>query len=160
MASGEILNFNEPHPPAENAIEAFNNVLPTIKSEIVKSRRHWDLHEPKMWSRAQGLSEKELVDFTIENDLVEIRSAVTSYGVIILGKIRIPAVNDEEGEGFIHVRIHDPPNRGTEDVKFHSLFTDEGERDADGRPTKWRAIQTADVPLEFFHDFNLKNRMV
>ena len=71
-ASGEILTFNEPHPPAENAIEAFNVVLPTIKSEIVKSRRHWDLHEPKMWSRAQGLSDKELVDFTIENDLVEV----------------------------------------------------------------------------------------
>ncbi|KAJ2914392.1 hypothetical protein MD484_g6027, partial [Candolleomyces efflorescens] len=143
MASGEILTFNEPHPPAENAIEAFNVVLPTIKSEIVKSRRHWDLHEPKMWSRAQGLSDKELVDFTIENDLVEIRSAPTSYGVIILGKIRIPAVDDEEGAGFVHVR---------EDVIFHSLFTDEAERDADGRPTKWRAVQTADVSLEFFNE--------
>jgi hypothetical protein len=74
-----MLNFNEPHPPAENAIEAFNVVLPTIKSEIVKSRRHWDLHEPKMWSRAQKLSDKELVDFTIENDLVEVRALKSSF---------------------------------------------------------------------------------
>ena len=32
------------------------------------------------------------------------RSAPTTYGTIILGKIRIPAVKDDEGEGFIHVR--------------------------------------------------------
>ncbi|KAJ8509074.1 hypothetical protein ONZ45_g8721 [Pleurotus djamor] len=151
-ATSEQINWNEPHPPRENAIEAFNVVLPTIKEEIIKSRRHWDQHEPKMWSRASGLSNEELVAFTMENDLVEVRSGPTSYGTIILGKIRIPAVNDEEGEGFVHVRIHDPPNRGTEDIIFHSLFTDEGNHDADGRPTTWRAIQTRDFPLEFFHE--------
>lgn len=57
-----------------------------------------------MWSRANGLTDDELVHFTIEKDLVECRSAPTSYGTIILGKIRLPAVNDEEGEGFMHVR--------------------------------------------------------
>ncbi|KAI0766477.1 hypothetical protein BC629DRAFT_1538020 [Irpex lacteus] len=111
MASEEVLNFNPPHAPHQNAIEAFNVVLPTIKSEIIKSRHHWDKHEPKMWSRAAGLSDHELTAFTIEDDLVEVRSAATSYGNIILGKIRIPAVKDAEGEGFVHVRIHDPPNR-------------------------------------------------
>ncbi|THG99373.1 hypothetical protein EW026_g2955 [Hermanssonia centrifuga] len=105
-----------------------------------------------MWSRANGLTDDELVHFTIEKDLVECRSAPTSYGTIILGKIRLPAVNDEEGEGFMHVRIHDPPNRGTEDVVFHSLFTDEGNKDADGHPRSWRAIQTDDKPLEFFNE--------
>ncbi|KAF7792411.1 hypothetical protein EIP86_003448 [Pleurotus ostreatoroseus] len=152
MASSEQINLNAPHRPTAKAIEAFNVVLHQIKSEIVKSRHHWDKHEPKMWARAAGLSDAELVNFTMEEDLVECRSAPTSYGTVILGKIRIPAVNDEEGEGFIHVRIHDPPNRGTEDVMFHSLFTDEGNRDADGRPTTWRAIQTKDVPLEFFNE--------
>ncbi|KAJ3513383.1 hypothetical protein NMY22_g15054 [Coprinellus aureogranulatus] len=152
MASGEQLNFSEPHKPTDNGIEAFNIVLPIIKAEIIKSRHHWDLHEPKMWSRAQGISDKDLVTFTIEEDLVEIRNAATSYGTILLGKIRLPAVQDEEGDGYIHVRIHDPPNRGREDVIFHSLFTDEGNRDADGRPTTWRAIQTADTPLEFFNE--------
>lgn len=147
-----MLNFDAPHPPNAHGVEAFNNVLRQIKSEIVKSRQHWDLHEPKMWARAAGISDKELVAFTIEEDLIEVRAAATSYGTIVLGKIRLPAVNDDEGEGFVHVRIHDPPNKGNEDVMFHSLFTDEAERDADGRPTKWRAIQTADVPLEFFNE--------
>ncbi|KAF9010507.1 hypothetical protein BDQ17DRAFT_1322351 [Cyathus striatus] len=157
MASNDQISLNDPHSPNANAIEAFNFVLATIKSEIVKSRHHWDKHEPKMWSRAKGISDTELINFNIEDDLVEVRSAGTSYGQIILGKIRIPAVNDEEGNGFVHVRlvnnsIHDPPNRGREDVLFHSLFTDEGDRDVDGRPTTWRAIQTSSVPLEFFNE--------
>lgn len=105
-----------------------------------------------MWSRAAGLSDHELTSFKIEEDLVLVRSAPVSYGTIILGKIRIPAVKDEEGEGFVHVRIHDPPNRGTEDVLFHSLFTDEGPKGADGHVIRWRAIQTDDVPLEFFNE--------
>lgn len=85
-----------------------------------------------MWSRAAGISDEDLVAFNLRDDLVEVRSAPTSYGSIILGKIRIPAVRDEEGEGFIHVRcvplsswsrsagadsrlcsIHDPPNRAS-----------------------------------------------
>ncbi|KZV73283.1 hypothetical protein PENSPDRAFT_750231 [Peniophora sp. CONT] len=152
MADAEEVALNAPHAPHPNAIEAFGVVLSKIKHEIVKSRRDWDKHEPKMWSRAAGLSDEQLVDFTLEKDLVEVRSGPTSYGTIILGKIRIPAVNDDLGEGFIHVRIHDPPNRGDEDVVFHSLFTDEGKKDADGHPTTWQAIQTADTPLDFFNE--------
>ena len=77
-----------------------------------------------MWSRAAHLSDDELKTFTIEKDLIEvttyhqlgviiahfsstpsqIRSGPTSYGEIVFGKIRIPAINDEEGEGFVHVR--------------------------------------------------------
>jgi hypothetical protein len=64
-----------------------------------------------MWSRAGGISDHDLVHFDIKTDLVEVRSGPTSYGVIILGKIRLPAIKDDIGEGFVHVRIHDPPNR-------------------------------------------------
>ena len=92
-------------------MEAFGVVEKQIKAEIVKSRHHWDKHEPKMWSRAAGISDHDLVDFDFEKDLVEIRSAIVSYGTIVLGKLRLPAVDDAEGEGFVHVRIHDPPNR-------------------------------------------------
>lgn len=105
-----------------------------------------------MWSRAHGLSDHQLTTFDLAQDLVEIRAGITSYGTILLGKLRIPAVKDDEGEGFIHVRIHDPPNRGAEDVVFHSLWTDEGNRNADGHPTTWRAIQTRDTPLTFFNE--------
>ena len=123
-----------------------------------------------MWSRAAGVSDKALTNFDISKDLVAVRAGQTTYGVIILGKIRLPAINDDQGEGFIHVRIHDPPNRvslalwifwdgvysqdsqGTEDVVFHSLFTDEGKRDADGKAERYVAIQTNDLPLEFFNE--------
>ncbi|KAF8737395.1 hypothetical protein AX14_012895 [Amanita brunnescens Koide BX004] len=154
MATAEILDFNDPHSPRENAIEAFNVVLHVIKSEVIKSRHDWNKHEPKMWARADGLTDHELTAFTIKDDLVLVRSASTAYGTIILGKIRIPAVKDAAGEGFIHVRIHDPHEKlnGKEDVRFHSLFTDEGNRDADGHPHTWRAIQTTDTPLDFFNE--------
>jgi len=152
MASAEQVNLNDPHRPHENATEAFNHVLHAIKNELVASRRRWDIHEPRMWSRAARLGDEELLNFTIERDLVLVRSGVVSYGTIILGKIRIPAVNDELGQGYIHVRIHDPLNRGEEDVKFHSILTLEGQRDADGHPHLWRAIQPEDYPLEFFNE--------
>lgn len=58
-----------------------------------------------MWARASSLSDAELVTFNIQEDLVLCRSAPTSYGTIILGKIRLPVVEDEEGEGFVHVRL-------------------------------------------------------
>ncbi|KAF5320679.1 hypothetical protein D9619_001999 [Psilocybe cf. subviscida] len=152
MASSEQLDFNEPHAPKQNAIDAFEALLPTLKAEIVKSRHHWKQHEPRMWARAGSLADHDLVTFSIAVDLVEVRSAATSYGTIILGKLRLPAVNDDEGEGFIHVRIHDPPNRGNEDVTFHSLFTEEIRPDPEEPPTDYRAIQTRSKPLEFFNE--------
>ena len=78
-----------------------------------------------MWLRAARLTDHELVAFSIEHDLVlvccyltdactlgsdlllsswQVRSAAASYGTIILGKIKIPAIQDEEGAGYIHVR--------------------------------------------------------
>ena len=72
-ATAEILDFNEPHSPRDNAKEAFNVVLHVIKSEVIKSRHHWDKHEPKMWSRAAGVTDHALTDFTIEKDLVLVR---------------------------------------------------------------------------------------
>ena len=103
-ASKEQLNFNEPHLPAENALEAFSGVVHTIKLEIIKSRKHWDAHEPKMWSRASQLSDTELTNFSLHKDLILVSSAATTYGTVILGKIRIPGIKDDQGEGFVHVR--------------------------------------------------------
>lgn len=103
-ASEEQLKFNTPHSPAENALEAFSRVVHMIKREILKSRHHWDAHEPRMWSRAAHLSDHDLTGFDLGEDLVLVSSAISTYGTIILGKIRIPAVNDDQGEGFIHVR--------------------------------------------------------
>ncbi|KAJ7079113.1 hypothetical protein B0H15DRAFT_924623 [Mycena belliarum] len=168
MASIEQLDLSPPHAPKQHAIEAFEHVLHEIKAAIIASRHDWDKHEPKMWSLASKTSDHDLVNFTIKDDLVVVRSAVTSYGPIILGKIRIRAIElDSSGElvsgkaesgvrddnlGFIHVRIHDPPGDGVENIKFHSLFTDEG-KDKDGNNNGfYRAIQPNSKPLEFFNE--------
>jgi len=152
MASAEEICLNAPHAPHKNAIDAFQRVLPKIKEEILKSRHHWNVHEPRMWSRAAHISDHDLTSFTIEDDLVQIRSGTTSYGVIVFGKIRLPAVKDDKGEGFVHVRIHDPPNRGDDDVRFHSIYTEEIRPDKEAPPTGYCAIQTDDKPLEFFNE--------
>lgn len=103
-ASEEQLSFNDPHSPSANALEAFSVVERIIKEEIVKSRHHWDKHEPRMWSRAARIPDHELTDFNFREDLVLVSSAATTYGTIILGKVRVPAIDDDQGPGFIHVR--------------------------------------------------------
>lgn len=165
MASEAELTFTDPHVPHERAIAAFRTVEHQIKHAIIASRRDWDKHEPKMWSRAAGVSDADLTGFTFTKersihdkdthssrgeggDLVFVVNAPTSYGEIILGKIRIPAIPD----GYIHVRVHDPPNKGEEDVIFHSLHTAEGHRNADGQPQSWDAIQWEKTPLTFFNE--------
>ncbi|KAF8210491.1 hypothetical protein K438DRAFT_1916856 [Mycena galopus ATCC 62051] len=181
MASTEQLDITPPHAPTPRAIEAFVHVEHDIKRAILESRRDWDKHEPKMWALASKTSDHDLVHFTIKDDLVVVRSAETSYGAIIFGKIRLRAIQlDSAGElvpnevkydahgkievqmkhdkidddklGFIFVRIHDPPGDGVRDVKFHSLFTDEG-KDAEGNNNgHYRAIQMNSKPLEFFNE--------
>lgn len=74
-ASVDQISLNEPHPPRENSIEAFGVVLGQIKREIIKSRKHWDKHEPKMWSRSRGLTDGQLTGFTLENDLILVSGA-------------------------------------------------------------------------------------
>ncbi|KAG9080243.1 hypothetical protein FRC06_006899 [Ceratobasidium sp. 370] len=111
MASAETVVLNDAHPPKTRAIEAFNKALPKIKLAVISSRHDWDKHEPRMWSRARGLTDSELSDFVIENDLIEVRTGATSYGTI-----------------------------------------NEGNRNADGQPTTFRAIQTRDTPLDYFNE--------
>jgi len=75
-ASAETVVLNDPHPPHENALNAFSAILHTIKAEIIKSRHHWDKHEPRMWSRAARLLDAELVAFDVKEDLVEVCPAI------------------------------------------------------------------------------------
>jgi hypothetical protein len=42
IADKSTLEFNEAHAPKENSFEAFGNIADTIKTEIKKSRAHWD----------------------------------------------------------------------------------------------------------------------
>ncbi|KAH8119275.1 hypothetical protein DFH11DRAFT_435071 [Phellopilus nigrolimitatus] len=162
MATPETVELDAPHAPHPKAVEAFRTVEHTIKAELVRSRREWGKHQPAMWARAAALDDAALTRFDVARDLVLVRSGETAYGAIIFGKIRIPALGDgaDAPEGFVHVRIHDPPNRGESDVIFHSIFTDEGNKDADGHPTTWNAIQTLDTPLEFFNEYYVASALL
>ncbi|KAL8292085.1 hypothetical protein RQP46_001551 [Phenoliferia psychrophenolica] len=105
-----------------------------------------------MFARApvDAISDDDLTGWSLKDDLISIRSGPTAYGTILIGKLRIPAVKDAQGEGFVHVRVHDPPAHGTQDVTFHSFFTDEVRED--DKVVDWRAIQTNDRALEFFNE--------
>ncbi|KAF7376311.1 hypothetical protein MSAN_00046500 [Mycena sanguinolenta] len=195
MASEEQLTLSTPHAPKQHAIDAFVHVEHEIKHAILQSRHDWDKHEPKMWAHASQTSDQDLVHFTMKVTppsfriptllltfpCFSIRSAETSYGPMIFGKIRIRAIKlDSAGElvpsevkkdahgkievemknghidddklGFIHVRIHDPPGEGIENVKFHSIFTDEGHDALGDNNGYYRAIQVNSKPLEFFNE--------
>jgi len=147
MASKEEVSLNEPHKPQDNAIEAFKNVEHDIKEGIRKSMERWSHHEPRMWERAAGISEHDLLNFHVNKEnLVLVRSGLTSYGTVIFGKIKLPKIDD----AFVHVRIQDPPGEGVQNMIFHSIFLNIGERDADGHAQYYRAIQTDDTPLDWF----------
>ncbi|GAA5919195.1 hypothetical protein JCM6882_006090 [Rhodosporidiobolus microsporus] len=142
-----IVELNAPHRPRENALRAFVNVEDEIKKELVKLRQHWDQHEPRMFSKAKGISDEELTTWDLAEDLEEVRSASTAYGSIIFGKLRIPAIVD----GYVHVRIHDSPGEAQDNVKFHSIFTNEV-RDEEGNVVAWEGIQSKSTPLDFFNE--------
>ena len=104
-----------------------------------------------MYENAKGISDEDLANFT-GSDLVLVRTASTTYGTIIFGKLRLKKAGND---AYIHVRIHDPPDeeQSAKDVIFHSIHTLEGGKTAeDDRPTFYRAIMTKEDPIEFFHE--------
>ncbi|WAQ86721.1 hypothetical protein PtA15_7A449 [Puccinia triticina] len=154
MATEATLDrpLNEAHPPNEHGLQLFEKCAATIRHELVKLRRHWDKHEPKMFSRAKSISDQEISRFNVKDDLVLIRSGKTSYGAVVFGKIRLSALMDDEGEGFIHVRLHDPPGEGKQDAIFHSILTDEVKDGNTGRIISYRAIMRKEDPLVWFDE--------
>ncbi|KAG1862548.1 hypothetical protein DFJ58DRAFT_725384 [Suillus subalutaceus] len=145
--SEEQIVLDDAHLPGEDAKKAFDEVAETIKESIRKSRRSWKMHhESSMWARAAGLSDDELTSFS-RDDLVQIRNGQASYGHVIFGKLRLPAVNDKLGEGYIHVRIH---HEGVSGWKLHAIHHLTASFDEDGHPHSWRVIHPDDYPLEFF----------
>lgn len=78
-----VLPFDSIHNSRLSSIQAFEQVSDTIKKAIIDSRKHWDSHEPRMWSKAKGIKDDELVNFDIKKDLVLIRAGVTTYGTMV-----------------------------------------------------------------------------
>lgn len=108
-------------------------------------RHTHDKHEPEYFAAVRHLSDHELAGFTAD-DFVEVRAAVSAYGVILFGRLRVPAM-PEDGPAYVHFRIF---STGPDDeAKFHSFHTEEKE-DADGGGKSFRAIFTKNDPLEWF----------
>ncbi len=92
----------------------------------------------------RDLSDKELGHFNVDNfELV--RVGESAYGIILFGKVRIPALPDS-GPAYIHFRaFSDGPDQ---QAKFHSIHTEEKEG-PDGHKT-FRTLFTKDDALDWF----------
>ncbi|KAF2179260.1 hypothetical protein K469DRAFT_741674 [Zopfia rhizophila CBS 207.26] len=127
MATADTVELSEPHAPKEASVNAFNYILPSLKSELVKLRRDHDKHEPEYFRAVSSLSDHDLASFSAD-DLESVRVGSSAYGLHLFGKVKIPAAKD----GYIHVRIHIAAEDGTDGssedervAKLHSIHTEE-----------------------------------
>jgi hypothetical protein len=101
-------------------------------------------HEPEYFATVEHLSDSQLAGFSVD-DFKEVRVAGSAYGIHLFGKVRIPAL-PEDGPAYIHFRAF--TSGPGEEVKLHSIHTEEKEEQGGGRT--FRAIFTAHDPLEWF----------
>jgi len=94
--------------------------------------------------RQSDLSDDELVGFTSDN-FEEVRVAKTAYGVILFGKLRIPAA-PKDGPAYVHFRAFD--GGPEKEHKFHSFYTEEKDDGSGGKT--YRAIFTKNDKLDWF----------
>ncbi|KAF2706488.1 hypothetical protein K504DRAFT_386298 [Pleomassaria siparia CBS 279.74] len=150
MATEEQVELTEAHAPLQNSIDAFNSVLESVKHELVKLRHDHDKHEPEYFAAVKGLSNDELASFDASN-LELVRAGTSAYGLIIFGKVKIPA----QDNSYIHVRFFGSAKEGTDgssaderEYTLHSIHTEEVIK-SDG-DHKYRAIFGKDDELEWF----------
>ncbi|KAH8883959.1 hypothetical protein GQ53DRAFT_752499 [Thozetella sp. PMI_491] len=145
MATESTVDFGSAHPPKEESIHVFKEILPKLKHEIVHLRHDHDKHEPEYFAAVRDLSDHDLAGFT-EADFVEVRVGRSAYGVHLFGKVRIPALPDS-GPAYIHFRAFTDGPEG-EPAKLHSIHTEEKEHESGDKT--YRAIFTKKDPLEWF----------
>jgi hypothetical protein len=158
MADANTCELTPSHPPKAAALKSFKHLLPEIKHQLIHTRHDHDKHEPEYFSAVSSLSDAELASFD-ESDLVAVRAGRVAYGVIIFGKVKIPAAkgkyvfvrwfaggDDENGDGKVEA------DEGEVEYKFHSFYTEEKPGgDADGT-TRYRAIMREKDELFFFNE--------
>jgi hypothetical protein len=157
MATAETCPLTESHPPKPAAIKSFKHILPEFKHKLAYLRHNHDKHEPEYFAAVSSLSDSELTSFD-ESNLVAVRAGRVAYGVIIFGKVAIPAApgkyvfvrwfaggNDEDGDGKVEA------DEGEVEYKFHSIYTEEKEGDTDGTKI-FRAIMGKEDELFFFSE--------
>jgi hypothetical protein len=94
----------------------------------------------------RNISDHELASFGAD-DFVLVRIASTAYGLVLFGKLRIPALADSgTSTAYVHFRAF---SEGPEQpALFHSFHTADTEA-ADGHKT-FRSLFTEDDQLEWF----------
>ncbi|KAK4453577.1 hypothetical protein QBC34DRAFT_396048 [Podospora aff. communis PSN243] len=144
MATAETVDLGPPHEPKEESMNVFNEIQHELKKQLIHTRHQHDKHEPEYFQAVSHLTDSELASFSAE-DFKEVRVAVTAYGIILFGRVRIPTM-PEDGPSWIHFRAF--TGGPDEEAKFHSIHTEEKD-DPNGGKT-YRAIFTANDPLEWF----------
>jgi len=141
MATKETADLGAVHPPKAESIKAFKEIEHELKHELVKLRHQHDKHEKEYFAAVADLSDADLAGFSAD-DFEAVRVAATAYGLILFGKLRIPA----QPGAYLHFRAY---SAGPDDeAKFHSFHTEETE-EADGNK-KFRAIFTKNDELDWF----------
>jgi hypothetical protein len=156
MATAETCPLTPTHAPKQPAIKSFTQILPEVKRQLVHLRHTHDKHEPSYFEAVKDLSDQELASFDA-SDLVAVRAGKVAYGVIIFGKLAIPAAkgkyvfvrwfaggNDEDGDGKVEAA------EGEVEYKFHSIYTEE--KKAEDGDISFRAIMGEDDELFFFSE--------
>ncbi|KAM0245022.1 hypothetical protein ACHAP5_005694 [Fusarium lateritium] len=145
MATAETVDLGPVHPPKEDSITAFKQILPDLKKSLVHLRHDYNKHEPEYFAATGDLSDQELVGFS-EDDFESVRVATSAYGIHLFGKARIPALSESSGPAYIHFRVF--IGGGDEPPKLHSIHTEERDDSSGGKT--YRAIFTKDDELEWF----------
>jgi hypothetical protein len=83
MADAETCPLNAPHPPQEGSIVAFEKLLPTIKSTLIKLRHKHSKHAPEYFAAVEGVSDADLTAFGVE-DLVCVRVGTSAVSSLLL----------------------------------------------------------------------------
>ncbi|CAK7272779.1 hypothetical protein SEPCBS57363_005320 [Sporothrix epigloea] len=137
------------HKPKEASIKAFGEIEHELKQKLVHLRRDHDKHEPQSFAAARQLSDEQLSSFSAD-DFVLVRVATTAYGLVLFGKLRIPALasgGDSKTPAYVHFRAFSAgPDQP---ALFHSFQTADLE-DAQGNKT-FHSIFTADDSLVWFN---------
>ncbi|EFX05756.1 hypothetical protein CMQ_3825 [Grosmannia clavigera kw1407] len=155
MATRETADLGEAHLPKHESIKAFGEIEHELRKQLVHLRHDHDKHQPESFAAASGLSDHELASFT-SHDLVLVRVASTAYGIILFGKLRIPALvaaagGDEAAPAYVHFRAFDEgPNSK---ACFHSFYTREIDTptdEGDGHLHTYQTLLPATEALEWF----------
>ncbi|KIY44525.1 hypothetical protein FISHEDRAFT_51239, partial [Fistulina hepatica ATCC 64428] len=100
----DSVTFKDLHKPNGHELNAFDWARKSIQHAILRSRRRWNMYHPSVWARACGLSDTDVTEFSTHHDVICVRSGKVKGGYLIFGKIRLCAIHDEQGYGYIHVR--------------------------------------------------------